>query len=146
MILTCHLQWTPNYSNSPVTDVNSQNIVCNGPGASPKQEVAEVTAGSTIGFASDQPVSHPGPYAAYLAKAPGDVTQWDARGGQWFKIWERGPLSLGQSGLSWDQGSRWTFPIPRNIPNGDYLFRFEHIGLHGASGVGGAQFYIVSLL
>jgi hypothetical protein len=135
-------EWTPNYSNSPVTDVNSQNIVCNGPGTSPKSEVAEVTAGSTVGFVSDQAVSHPGPYSAYLAKAPGDVTQWNAQGGAWFKIWQQGPTGASSSGLTWNNGSKFTFNLPRAIPNGDYLLRFEHIGLHGASGVGGAQFYI----
>lgn len=32
--------------------------------------------------------------------------------------------------------------IPRCLQNGDYLLRAEHIGLHSASSVGGAQFYI----
>ena len=32
--------------------------------------------------------------------------------------------------------------IPRNIPSGDYLLRIEHIALHQASNVNGAQFYI----
>lgn len=32
--------------------------------------------------------------------------------------------------------------IPKNLPSGDYLLRIEHIALHTASTVGGAQFYI----
>jgi len=32
--------------------------------------------------------------------------------------------------------------IPKCIPSGDYLLRVEHIGLHSASAVGGAQLYI----
>ena len=32
--------------------------------------------------------------------------------------------------------------IPKCIPDGDYLLRIEHIGLHVAQSVGGAQFYI----
>jgi hypothetical protein len=32
--------------------------------------------------------------------------------------------------------------IPKNLPSGDYLLRVEHIALHSASTVGGAQFYI----
>jgi len=32
--------------------------------------------------------------------------------------------------------------IPENVPSGDYLLRIEHIALHGASQVNGAQFYI----
>lgn len=34
------------------------------------------------------------------------------------------------------------FPIPKNTPSGDYLARIEHIGLHAASTVNGAQFYL----
>jgi hypothetical protein len=34
-----------------------------------------------------------------------------------------------------------SFPIPAATPNGDYLVRVEHIGLHGAGQLGGAQFY-----
>lgn len=34
------------------------------------------------------------------------------------------------------------FTIPKNIPNGQYLVRMEHIALHSASGFQGAQFYI----
>lgn len=32
--------------------------------------------------------------------------------------------------------------IPKNTPSGDYLLRIEHIALHQASNVNGAQFYI----
>ena len=32
--------------------------------------------------------------------------------------------------------------IPKCIPDGDYLLRIEQVGLHTASSVGGAQFYI----
>lgn len=35
-----------------------------------------------------------------------------------------------------------TFTIPAATPNGDYLVRFEHIGLHVANSVGAAQFYL----
>lgn len=35
-----------------------------------------------------------------------------------------------------------TFTIPAATPSGDYLIRVEHIGLHVAQSVGGAQFYI----
>lgn len=34
------------------------------------------------------------------------------------------------------------FIIPPDTPDGDYLFRVEQIGLHVASTVNGAQFYI----
>jgi hypothetical protein len=32
--------------------------------------------------------------------------------------------------------------VPKNTPTGDYLLRVEHIALHQASAVNGAQFYI----
>lgn len=38
--------------------------------------------------------------------------------------------------------SSFSVNIPSCIPAGDYLLRAEHIGLHGASSPGGAQFYI----
>src|SRR5687767_7725584 len=38
--------------------------------------------------------------------------------------------------------SSFSVTIPRCIPAGEYLLRAEHIGLHGASSPGGAQFYI----
>lgn len=38
--------------------------------------------------------------------------------------------------------SQLTVTIPSCLPAGDYLLRIEQIGLHVASTVGGAQFYI----
>ncbi|EEB93302.1 hypothetical protein MPER_08065 [Moniliophthora perniciosa FA553] len=35
-----------------------------------------------------------------------------------------------------------TFTIPKNLPDGQYLLRAEHIALHSASSFGGAQFYL----
>lgn len=35
-----------------------------------------------------------------------------------------------------------SFTIPKDTPNGDYLFRVEQVGLHVASSINGAQFYI----
>lgn len=41
------------------------------------------------------------------------------------------------------QGARSvTVTIPKCLQNGDYLLRAEHIGLHSAGSVGGAQYYI----
>lgn len=33
-------------------------------------------------------------------------------------------------------------PIPKCVANGEYLLRAEHIALHSASSVGGAQLYL----
>lgn len=34
------------------------------------------------------------------------------------------------------------FTVPKSTPSGNYLIRMEHVAIHGASTVGGAQFYI----
>src|SRR5690606_19179048 len=55
----------------------------------------------------------------------------------------KGATSISASGVTWDVSStQWTFKLPSSTPSGQYLLRMEHIGLHGASGTGGAQFYI----
>ncbi|KAI5806086.1 glycoside hydrolase [Geopyxis carbonaria] len=138
-------QWTPVYSNSPVTSVSDVNLRCNGPTSGGSAvEVANVAAGSTVGFVSDTAVSHPGPFLAYMAKAPsGDVKSWDGSGAVWFKIWQKGPTSITSSAITWDTTSTsWSFAIPSSTPSGQYLLRMEHIGLHSAGSSGGAQFYM----
>jgi len=35
-----------------------------------------------------------------------------------------------------------SFAVPKSTPSGEYLVRVEHIALHSAGSVGGAQFYI----
>ncbi|RPA79854.1 glycoside hydrolase [Ascobolus immersus RN42] len=134
-------KWTPYYWNGPIEDVSLPDIRCN---ANPQTAdgTVDVAAGSTVGFRVDQDVIHPGPYTAYLAKAPTDINNWDGNG-DWFKIWEQGPTAISSSGISWDMANReWTFKIPASTPSGQYLLRFEHIGLHGASNTNGAQFYM----
>jgi hypothetical protein len=48
--------------NSPVTNVNSNDIRCNTGGleSGPSTSTATVAAGSTVGFALDQSIFHPG--------------------------------------------------------------------------------------
>lgn len=70
--------------------------------AGPSTETVNVQAGSTIGFVADTVVSHPGPFTAYLAKAPGDVKDFTADGQVWFKIWDKGATSISSSGMVWD--------------------------------------------
>lgn len=100
-----------------------------------------------------------------MAKVPSgqSLDTWDGSGNVWFKIYaEQATTSGGQ--LSWgslsmnsplhptqqfrlrcfhfiDKGSV-SVTIPKNTPSGDYLLRIEHIALHQASNVNGAQFYI----
>jgi hypothetical protein len=40
------------------------------------------------------------------------------------------------------ESTQWTWTLPAATPNGQYLLRIEHIGLHSAGSAGGAQFYI----
>ncbi|KAI0593661.1 fungal cellulose binding domain-containing protein [Biscogniauxia sp. FL1348] len=142
-----YVRKTTNYqSNGPVTDVNSEQFRCYqlAPGNEGAKTMS-VAAGSTVGFTADASVSHPGVLQFYMAKVPTDQTadSWDGSGAVWFKIFSQGP-NIAASGLTWpSQGAREvTANIPECIPAGDYLLRVEHIALHSASAVGGAQSYI----
>ena len=100
------------------------------------------------------------------------AANWDGSGTVWFKIYEDGPIfgtqsltwpsngitpfplhfttspisqELAQLCKTADNSlgdTTVTFTIPKSTPSGDYLFRVEHIGLHVAQSVGGAQFYL----
>ncbi|CAA7263969.1 unnamed protein product [Cyclocybe aegerita] len=123
-------------NNSPVENVNSQEMRCNTAFTS-AAETVNVSPGSTIGFRLDNTLYHQGPVAIYIARAPGSVASWDGNGASWVKIAEWGAtfnpfkfVTEGQSQLS--------TTLPR-VPSGEYLVRIEQIGLHVA---GAPQFYI----
>ncbi|KAL4260055.1 Lytic polysaccharide monooxygenase AA9 [Pleurotus pulmonarius] len=150
----------PTY-NGPITDVTSNDVICNG-GINPflqpmSQAIIDVPAGASVtaewhhggsgpdpNDASD-PIdpSHKGPIIAYLAKVP-SALQTDVTGLDWFKIYEDG----------YGPGTEWavdrliankgfvTFKIPECIQNGEYLLRVELIALHGAGSYPGAQLYM----
>jgi hypothetical protein len=148
-------------SNSPVTDVTSDDIRCNvgGLASGNTTSVATVAAGSTVGFAADQAIFHPGPLQVYMSEATsGDVKTYDGSG-EWFKIYELS-AEINSTAISWEDEylQNFTFPIPAAtrtyelpatssyanslIAAGQYLLRIEQIALHSASTEGGAQFYI----
>ncbi|CAK7200789.1 hypothetical protein SEUCBS139899_003488 [Sporothrix eucalyptigena] len=133
-------------NNGPVTDVTSDDIRCFelSPGTGAAQTV-NVTAGSSIAFQANPDIYHPGPLAFYMAKAPAGQTAatFDGSGAVWFKIYEEQPNFGGQA-LTWSSNGLKTpsVTIPKCLPDGDYLLRIEHIGLHVAQSAGGAQFYI----
>ncbi|KAK0647154.1 glycoside hydrolase [Cercophora newfieldiana] len=136
------------YSNGPVTDVSSQSMTCYelSPGQGAPQTLG-VTAGSTVSFAvGGGGIFHPGPLHAYLAKVPAGKTAktFDGKGAVWFKIYQDGPSGFGTGSLKWPSDSKTQvgIPIPRCVENGEYLLRVEHIALHSASSVGGAQLYL----
>ncbi|CAI4212816.1 unnamed protein product [Parascedosporium putredinis] len=130
-------------TTGPVTDVTSSTIRCytSDTTVGSRTSVIDVAAGSTA------------PTGTSAANFQGD-------GNVWFKIAESGPtvtsgalpglvmqtqrvaperetltpISTGKGTVS--------VTIPKCIPNGDYLLRVEHIALHSASAVNGAQFYL----
>ena len=106
---------------------------------------AEVTAGSTLAMklGVGATMQHPGPSQVYMSKAPSSAASYDGSG-DWFKIFQETTCNAGGSLLddkwcSWDK-DRVSFTIPKDTPDGEYLIRTEHIGLHGAH-AGEAEFY-----
>ncbi|KAJ7733345.1 glycosyl hydrolase family 61-domain-containing protein [Mycena metata] len=151
----------PDY-DGPITDVTSNDIICNGginPYHTPLPNTtitvaagAQITAewhhtlnGADPSDAQD-PVdpSHHGPVIAYLAKIP-DAQQSAVTGLNWFKIYEDGLIAANQS---WGvdrmiaNKGKVTFTIPPCIAAGQYLLRHEMIALHSATSYPGAQFYM----
>ncbi|KAL9107529.1 MAG: hypothetical protein Q9227_007631 [Pyrenula ochraceoflavens] len=106
---------------------------------------ATVAAGSTISYTAKASVSHPGPMSFWMAKVPSGQTAatYDGSGANWFKVYQDYP-TVASSGLTWVTQGKSSIPlqIPSCISPGDYLLRAEHIALHSASTVGGAQLYI----
>lgn len=132
-------------SNSPVTDVTSNDLRCNvgGLASGSTTKTYEVAAGSEVGFALDSAIGHPGPLQVYMSKATDTAASYDGSG-DWFKVYEMGPGEITSEGLQWASNglTNFTFPLAEETPAGEYLLRVEQVGLHGASTEGGAQFYI----
>jgi hypothetical protein len=109
-----------------------------------KTGVRQVQPGDEIGFglAYDATILHPGPLSAYMSKAPSDVHEYDGSG-DWFKIYELGPTDFTPEGIEWGVTGKanFTFPLSTETPPGQYLVRIEHIAIHGAQDLGGAEFY-----
>jgi hypothetical protein len=110
-----------------------------------KTQTAEIKAGSKVGFklAVGATMQHPGPALAYLSKAPTTANTYKGDG-DWFKIWETGICDTSadiksNAWCTWDKSSV-EFNIPKDVPDGEYLLRVEHIGVHGAH-AGQAEFY-----
>ncbi|KAF2709565.1 lytic polysaccharide monooxygenase [Pleomassaria siparia CBS 279.74] len=131
-------------SNAGLSDVSSDQVRCYTSGAKTASTLS-VAAGSSVGFKASPNIFHPGPLQFYMAKVPSGQTaaSWDGTGNVWFKIYaEQATSSSGQ--LSWGSLNKGTVSvtIPKATPSGDYLLRVEHIALHQASNLNGAQLYI----
>ncbi|ORY18629.1 glycoside hydrolase [Clohesyomyces aquaticus] len=131
-------------SNSPITDVKSNDMRCNQGGASGvSTQTYTVKAGDELGFTIIDVFGHPGPQQVYLSKAPNTAASYDGSG-SWVKIYSLTTSSIASDGLKWaaDGIKSFRFTLPAATPPGEYLLRAEGLGLHGASTKGGAQFYI----
>ncbi|KAI1851245.1 hypothetical protein JX265_001639 [Neoarthrinium moseri] len=133
-------------TNSPVTNVNSQDIRCYQLASGNEGAVTQdYKAGSTITWSAAPNIYHQGALSAYMAKAPSGTkaADWDGSGQVWFKVYQDMPTVSGQQ-YSWpsEGKSQVSFTIPKCLEDGEYLFRVEHVALHSASSAGGAQFYI----
>ncbi|EIM89471.1 uncharacterized protein STEHIDRAFT_118693 [Stereum hirsutum FP-91666 SS1] len=145
-----YVRETNNFQSlGPMTDVTSTDVRCYDSTESGTASTLSVAAGSTIGFTvSGNPANlyHPGVVNVYMAQAPSgtDVADWDGSGDAWFKIYQISAVTDGGSTITFPATgmSSVTFPIPSELPSGQYLVRIEHIALHVAQSYGGAQFYI----
>lgn len=131
------------FSSNPAADIRDNShidgpdIVCNQGAFSSagKTDVLTVKAGDEIRLklAVGAKFQHPGPEFVYMAKAPNSVKTFDGKDGAWFKIHEQGVCDGGDfTSTAWCDYNRdyISARIPKDTPNGEYLARFEHIGVH----------------
>lgn len=69
-----------------------------------------------------------------MSRAPNDNVKAYDGSGDWFKIFQEGVCSSSgdfttNAWCTWDRN--WiAATVPKNTPSGEYLMRFEHIGVH----------------
>jgi hypothetical protein len=72
-----------------------------------------------------------------MAKVPSgsSASTFSASGNVWFKIFEITPITDGGTSITFPDynAAEITFPLPKNLPNGQYLLRIEQIALHVGS-------------
>ncbi|KAH7243816.1 hypothetical protein MRS44_017203 [Fusarium solani] len=131
------------FSSNPAADirdnsfVDGDDIICNqgGDTTGGKTEVLEIKAGDVMTFTLGvgAKIQHPGPTLAYMSDAGGDVKSYDGKG-DWFKIMEEGVCNASGdftkgAWCNYDSASV-DVKIPAGTPDGEYLLRVEHIGIH----------------
>ncbi|KAJ3576057.1 hypothetical protein NP233_g688 [Leucocoprinus birnbaumii] len=126
-------------SYNPIQDATDPTLACNDNGAAGAlQLTGTVAAGTAITAYWNAPWPHPyGPMLTYLAQCSGSTCNTaNAASLKWFKIDEAGLLSGTIGSGTWGAGkmiadnSSWTTTIPKTVPSGQYLIRFETIALH----------------
>jgi len=139
-------------NTDPFMDVSSNDMACNIGGGNKVTKTCAASAGASVtvqwrtwpdGSHNDPiDVSHQGPCSVYMKKMGNNGTG-TAAGSGWFKIWNDGVVN-GQfctDRLRKNNGTM-TLKIPQDIEGGYYLFRAEHLALHEAKDIGGAQWYM----
>jgi hypothetical protein len=145
---------------NPITDAYSSNMACGASAAASAKTIANVTAGSTVQFTWTAGPSQKWPHRygsvmLYAYRCPNN----DARtckpptGAEWVLIDALGfdpkpnevPAGSNPARTGWYQdriraGLPVSFKVPKNLQNGDYLFRHEIIALHVAMDRG-AEYY-----
>ncbi|OAL45714.1 hypothetical protein IQ07DRAFT_591482 [Pyrenochaeta sp. DS3sAY3a] len=131
------------FSSNPAADLrdgstaDGPDIVCNQGAFSSagRTDVLTVNAGEEVRLklAVGATMQHPGPALVYMSKAPSSVKSYDGINGDWFKIFQEGVCTgsdfTKDAWCTWDRD--WVAAkIPKDTPNGEYLVRFEHIGIH----------------
>ncbi|KAJ1662822.1 hypothetical protein EV178_005519 [Coemansia sp. RSA 1646] len=140
------------YGNAPIQNLTSTDLRCRSKNAiitGTGVDRLSIDAGETLTFRWDHannsvvlpvlPRSHLGPCMVYMAPLS---TKGD--GNSWFKIYEDGYDTKMKKWCSIKLIDDWgilNVPIPKNIPNGDYLVRVEVLALHPRLVVGATQFY-----
>ncbi|PQE31499.1 glycosyl hydrolase family 61 protein [Rutstroemia sp. NJR-2017a WRK4] len=130
-------------SNSPVTDVTSNDITCNVNGNNVPSGVTTTPAkeGDEITVQWDSS-GHPGPIQHYLM-GPVDDASTTTGIGSWFKIQEWAETNGTWASAIMEAGNMsMSFKLPTGLATGEYLLRSEMLALHGAQTIDGAQWYI----
>ncbi|KAJ3039661.1 hypothetical protein HDV00_012005 [Rhizophlyctis rosea] len=129
------------YSNAPVdyANIESDQIIC---GPNPSQSLlyakppCAIRAGDPMKFYWDNNVGHPGPSTVYISRQTENPHQWS-------KIWQD---MDGTGGIFHNSrmvnGQNFTVTLPKDLADGRWVLRVDHVGLHVAGVPGGAQFYI----
>ncbi|KAI0442083.1 glycoside hydrolase [Xylaria telfairii] len=130
-------------SNNPVTDVTSNDIICNVGGTSGTGvKTVAAKAGDTIKVQWDSS-THPGPITHMLYGPVSNAASTSGIGAGWVKIDEQDYVNGKWANEIMEAvDMTHTFKLPAKLKSGEYLLRSEMLALHGAQTLGGAQFYI----
>ncbi|RWA08580.1 hypothetical protein EKO27_g6523 [Xylaria grammica] len=134
-----YIRKNSNY-NSPVTELDSNDLRCNVGATGEGTETIEMEAGEAFSFTLDTAVYHQGPISIYMSKAPGAAAEYDGSG-EWFKIKDIGPTFNGGS-ATWSLEKTYSYEIPKCIEDGEYLLRIQSLAIHNPWPAGIPQFYI----